>query len=242
MSCEPPGKGTLQVYLLGSVPFETVLALQRRLAYQVAGDREQAVLILCEHPPLVTVGRQGSRTHILCDDEELRARRLRVRWVNRGGGCLLHGPGQLNLYPILPLHHLGLGVRAYLDQLHAVLTATLDDFMIHGESRPKSNGVWVGSRPIAVTGVAVRDWVSYYGAALNLNPDLEPFRLIRWCDPAASPMTSLERERHGAVRTSMVRERLIEHFATQFEFTQTALFFEHPALYPSTFKPAGVPK
>src|SRR5262245_30846503 len=80
----------VQVYLLGPVEFEAALALQRRLAYHVAGDRDVAALLLCEHPPLITVGRQGSWAHILCEPEELKARRWQVRWVNRGGGCLLH--------------------------------------------------------------------------------------------------------------------------------------------------------
>ena len=84
----------LQVYLLGVVDFEAALALQRRLAYEVAGDRDRAALVVCEHPPLITVGRQGSRAHILCDPDELHARRWRVRWVNRGGGCGMLPPGQ----------------------------------------------------------------------------------------------------------------------------------------------------
>src|SRR5262249_29179897 len=80
----------LQVYLLGTVEFEAALALQRLLAYQIAGARDRAALILCDHPPLITVGRQGSRAHILYEPEELQALRWQVRWVNRGGGCMLH--------------------------------------------------------------------------------------------------------------------------------------------------------
>src|SRR4051794_29952651 len=85
----------LQAYLLGQVDFEAALALQRRLVYEIAGDRTRAALILCEHPPLITVGREGSRSHVLCDDAELQGRHWRVRWVNRGGGVWLHLPGQL---------------------------------------------------------------------------------------------------------------------------------------------------
>src|SRR5262245_61745678 len=100
MSLEPPplpapapADSVLQVYLLGAVDFEAALSLQRRLVYEVTGDRACAALVLCEHPPLITVGRQGSHAHILCGPEELRSRRWRIRWVNRGGGCLLHLPG-----------------------------------------------------------------------------------------------------------------------------------------------------
>src|SRR5262245_11387297 len=80
----------LQAYLLGTVEFEAALALQRRLVYQVSGEPGSAAVVMCEHPPLITVGRQGSWSHIHLEPEELRARHWRVRWVNRGGGCLLH--------------------------------------------------------------------------------------------------------------------------------------------------------
>jgi lipoyl(octanoyl) transferase len=220
----------LRIYLLGSVDFEAALALQRRLVYDVAGHRESAVLLLCEHPPLITVGRQGSRSFFHCDDEELRAQQWRVRWVNRGGGCLLHLPGQLAIYPILALDRIGLDLPGYLDRLRSVLAATLDDFAIRcqpGDRRAEMN---VARRPIAVIGAAVRDWVTYYGAALNINPDLAPFRLVRCGDRYQEPMTSLERERHGPLRPALVRERLIEHFAAQFQCDRVSLFFDHPQL------------
>src|SRR5262245_29285328 len=184
------GDAVLQVYLLGPVDFEAALALQRLLVYQVAGDRSCAVLLLCEQPPLITVGREGSRAHVLCEPEELRARRWPVRWVNRGVGCLLHQHGQLAIYPVLALDRFGLGVRAYLERLQDVLVALLDDFGVRGQAQPGKAGVWVGSRPVAGLGVAVRDWVSYYGAALNINPDLTPFRRIHCVGGAEEPMTS----------------------------------------------------
>ena len=220
----------LQAYLLGPVEFEAALTVQRYLVYQVAGDRDGAALLCCEHPPLITVGRQGSRAHILCEPEELRARRWQVRWVNRGGGCVLHLPGQLAVYPILPLDRLGLGIQAYLDRLQDVLRALLDDFSISAETRPGRPGLWVGGRPIAAVGVAVRQWVTYYGAVLNINPDLEPFRRVRCVGGAEEPMTSLERERRGRVRPSLVRERFLEQFAARFPFARTTLFSDHPAL------------
>jgi lipoyl(octanoyl) transferase len=220
----------LQAYLLGAVPFEVALSLQRLLVYEMAGNRDSAALLLCEHPPLITVGRHGSRAHILFEPEELRMLRWPVRWVNRGGGCVLHLPGQLAIYPILALDHQGLGIQAYLERLQRVVVAVLDDFDTCGETCPGRAGVWVGGRLIASVGVAVRDWVAYFGLAFNVNPDLGPFRLVR-CDPLSrEPMTSLERERRGPLRISLVRERFLEHFAKQFGFGRTSLFFHHPAL------------
>jgi lipoyl(octanoyl) transferase len=220
----------VQVYLLGSVNFEAALALQRRLVFEIAGNRAAAALLLCEHPPVISVGRQGSWAHILCDREELRLRRWRVRWVNRGGGCILHMPGQLAIYPILALDRLRLGVQDYLDRFQAALVALLDDFNIRGESHPGQIGLWVKRRPIASVGVAIRDWVTYYGAALNVNPDLQPFRLVLTDGPASRPMTSIEREHYGRLRPAFVRERLLEHFTDRFGFARTSLFFNHPLL------------
>ena len=227
------GAGTdtvLQAYLLGPVEFEAALALQRRLVYTVTGDRGNAFLVLCEHPPLISVGRQGSRTHIRFEPDELRARRWAVRWVNRGGGCLLHVPGQLAVYPVLALDRLGLGVQGYLERLQAVVLAVLDDFGVRGQTRLGQPGVWVGSRMIADVGVAVRSWVSYYGGALNINPALDVFRGVRTGGPVDGPMTSLERERRGPLRPALVRERLLEHFAALFGFSRVSLFSDHPSL------------
>jgi lipoyl(octanoyl) transferase len=225
-----PGSLALQAYLLGEVEFEDALLLQRALAYQVGGARDAAALVLCEHPPLITVGRQGSPGHIRCDHVELRARRWRVRWVNRGGGCLLHLPGQLAVYPVLALDRAGLGLAAYVERLQGVLAAVLDDFGVRAVTRPGQAGVWVGDRLVAGVGVAVRDWVAYFGVVLNVNPDLAPFRLVHTGGPGDGPMTSLARERRGPLRPALVRERLLEHFAAAFGCGRTSLFFGHPLL------------
>src|SRR5262245_22855016 len=86
---------SFDIYLLGLVPFDEAQALQRRLVYDLGERRAIATLMLCEHPPTISVGRNGSRSHIAVDDDELRERSIGVRWVNRGGGCVLHVPGQL---------------------------------------------------------------------------------------------------------------------------------------------------
>lgn len=229
-SALPLAPSVLQAYLLGTVDFEAALALQRRLVYDIAGDPGAAALVLCEHPPLITVGRHGSWNHIRSSPDELRSRRLRIRWVNRGGGCLLHFPGQLAAYPIVPLDRLGLGLRDYLRLLQQTVLAVLDDFGVAGQERPNASGVWVGSRLVASVGVAVRDWVTYYGTVLNVHPPLEPFRLVWVGGPGEPPMTSLQRERRGPVRPSLVRQRFLEHFAARFGFGRISVFSDHPLL------------
>jgi len=187
------------------------------------------------------VGRQGSRAHILCEAQELRARRWRVRWVNRGGGTLLHVPGQLALYPIVPLERFGLGLDDYVQRLVAVGLALLADFDIEGAIHPEIPGIQVGGRLIAAAGVAVRDWVATFGLYLNINPALDLFRQVRWGGPLEAPMTSLERERRGRVRPALVRQRLVEHFANHFACGRQALFTDHPTLNGSGQRAQGVP-
>jgi lipoyl(octanoyl) transferase len=240
---EPKGADgpVLQAYLLGTVEFEAALALQKFLVYQTVAARDTATLLLCEHPPLITVGRLGSRAHILCEPEELVARRWQVRWVNRGGGCVLHTPGQHAVYAVLALDRFGLGVQGYLDRVHQVLIDVLDDFSVRGQMRPGRPGVWAQGRLVAEVGVAVRDWVAYFGAYFNINPDLELMRRVRAGGADEPPMTSLERERRGPLRPSLVRERLLEHFATRFGFPRTALFSDHPQLRARTAPSGTVP-
>jgi lipoyl(octanoyl) transferase len=232
-----PHGTALRAYLLGEVDFEDALALQRALAYQIAGERDAVALVLCEHAPLITVGRQGGPAQILCDPGELRARRWRVRWVNRGGGCLLHVPGQLAVYSVVALDRYRLGLEDYLGRLQQILTAVLDDFSVQAQTRAGEAGLWVGSRLVAGVGVAVRDWVAYYGAFLNVNPDLEPFRLVHSGGPGDGPMTSLVRERRGPLRPALVRQRLLEHYSAAFACERTSIFFHHPLLRRPT--PAG---
>ena len=167
-------KSTLHIYLLPSIDFEIGLALQRYMHYEITGNRAHGALILCEHPSVVTIGREGSSSHIMCEPEELQARQWRVQWVNRGGGCHLHAPGQLAVYPILPLDQLGLSIPVYLERLQQVVVDVLRDFSIHGATRSNQPGVWIGSRPVANVGVAVHDWVTYFGVYVNVNPAFGP--------------------------------------------------------------------
>src|SRR4029077_18782580 len=118
-----PESPPLEIYLLGLADFQEVQLLQRRLVYEVE-ETGGAALVLCEHAPTISVGRSGSRAHIVPDDETLRGLGIGVHWVNRGGGCVLHLPGQLAAYLVVPLQTNGLTVTAYLTRLNqAILEA-----------------------------------------------------------------------------------------------------------------------
>src|SRR3984957_16698051 len=134
MMASPPDAPPLEIYLLGLVDFEEVQQLQRRLVYDL-GDHGGASLVLCEHPPTISVGRSGSRLHINADDAELRAMGIKVHWVNRGGGCVLHLPGQLAAYFAVPLDSFGLNLQGYLNRLHLSIMRVLGEFDLTGSLR-----------------------------------------------------------------------------------------------------------
>ena len=158
--------------MLGLVDFSEVQQLQRRIVYEL-GEQGGAVLILCEHPPTISVGRSGSRAHIGPDDETLQAMGIKVHWVNRGGGCVLHLPGQLAAYFALPLDTFGLNLQGYLDRLHATIMMVLEEFDLAGSVRADLPGVFSGPARIATVGVAVSRSIAYHGLTLNVGPYLE---------------------------------------------------------------------
>lgn len=221
------GRG-LRAYFLGCVPFDAALALQRRLVFDVSGDRAAAVVV-CEHPPGLTVGREGSRAHIRLSPKELSARGWGVRWVARGGGVMLHLPGQVAVYPILPLAELNLNPAEYACRFTGILADAVAGFGVPFEVSSDRPGVRVRGRPIAHVGLAVRSGVSAFGAVLNVNPDLELVRGV-WTDGDPVPMTSLERESPLRVRIPAVRQQLVERLAAGFGFDRVSVFHTHPAL------------
>ena len=113
---------SLEVHLLGIVDFDAAMLLQKHLVYEISGRNDRfGTLLICEHPPLITIGREGSRSDVLADEQELTSRNLDVRWMNRGGGAVVHGPGQLAVYPILPLDRLGCGLGDYRERLRTAV-------------------------------------------------------------------------------------------------------------------------
>jgi lipoyl(octanoyl) transferase len=227
---QPPDRA-LCAYLLGTLEFDALLALQRRLVYDVGGDRTTAAIILCDHPAGITIGREGSRSHVRPNPEDLHARGWPVRWVSRGGGAMLHVPGQVACYPIFPLDALGFTPARYLEQLQAVAVDLLRVYGVAGEPDPAHPGVRANGRRMVHVGAAVRDNVSCFGMIVNADPDLEPFRDVR-CDGDPVPMTSLARESAHRVRVTGVRQHLLELITARFGFGRVSIFHTHPGALP----------
>ncbi|MCS7269529.1 MAG: hypothetical protein NZ703_00445 [Gemmataceae bacterium] len=219
----------LQAYLLGTVDWDTLLLLQRRLIYEVTDTPSTTAVILCEHPPSLTIGREGSREHVRLDWAELQRRGWPVRWHARGGGVMLHLPGQLACYPLVVLEQWGWTPAAYVQRLQSCLITFLHSYGLTATADPCRPGVRIGQRRIAHIGVAVRYGVTCFGAVLNVDPDLRLFHRVH-CDGDEQPMTSLQREIGSRFRVSGVRQRLLELLQQELQIERLSIFHTPPDL------------
>ena len=180
---------------LGTVPYVEGLELQRDLARRrITGEIDEDLLLLLEHPPVVTLGRTAKEAHIVSSPERLRARGVEVHEVERGGDVTFHGPGQLVGYPILDLKRHRQDLHWYLRQVEEALIVALGAVGIDAERHSGYTGVWTKGRKIASIGVHARDWVTWHGFALNVTTDLSYFELIVPCGIPQVQMTSVARE------------------------------------------------
>ena len=221
----------VEVYMLGTLDFDVALALQQRLVYELSGRNDgQIALLICEHPNLITIGRQGSRDHIRLSDRGLARRQVALRWVNRGGGCLLHTPGQLALYPIVPLAWYGLSVGEYLQRLQSGMLQALAELRVTSHTRPGRHGIWGRGGQLAVFGAAVKHWTTYYGAYLNVRPATGIFPYVDSDPVDHTPMSSLSAQRQRPLSISAVRSALVPHLSAAFGCQRYHLYSGHPLL------------
>jgi lipoyl(octanoyl) transferase len=226
-----PESTPFEIYLLGLVDFQEVQLLQRKMTYEL-GERGGVALVLCEHPPTISVGRAGSRAHIVPDDEVLRSLGIQVHWVNRGGGCVLHLPGQLVAYLAMPLEANGLSVTGYVARLHQAILDVLEEFELHGSIRPDLAGVFLGQARVATVGVAVSRWIAYHGFTLNVGPFLDLFDILDepGIVPASLRQTSMESRRQRYTSMPKVRETLIRSLERVFGLERHHVYTRHPLI------------
>jgi lipoyl(octanoyl) transferase len=222
----------LHVHLFGLVPHDDFEHLQRRLAYE-SGSRNDGLisLLVAEHPPLITIGRAGSRAHIECDAEMLEREQLEVEYVTRGGGCVLHGPGQLSIAFAAPLVRLKWSVGGYLRRLQQGLEQTVKSLGITPRIREEHFGVWGRSGLLAALGIHVRHGIASYGAYLNVCPETRLHSRIATVAHDAQPsFGALLAEKPSAGRMGNVRATLSECMARALGCEQFELFTGHPLL------------
>jgi lipoyl(octanoyl) transferase len=213
---------SLRIRRLGRVPYGRGLELQERL---VAERQKGAVgdqLLLLEHEPVFTLGRNARAENVLYPAELLRQRGFDVHETGRGGDVTYHGPGQIVGYPILDLSPDRRDVHRYVRDLEEVMVRTCADYGVEAGRIAGLTGTWVGREKIGAIGVRISRWVTSHGFALNVSTDLAAFELIVPCGIRDKGVTSLERLLGRAVPLDEVMDRIAAHFAAVFDATPVA--------------------
>jgi lipoyl(octanoyl) transferase len=173
-------KPVCAAFRLGLIDYETALKLQNQLTRarmeEVTGD----VLLLLQHPPVITMGKSGKVQNVLAP-QAIQEKGIKVIFTDRGGDVTYHGPGQMVIYPILNLRLHGLSVPGYVWKLEETVIRLLDRFGVKARRIEKLRGVWVENEKVAALGVHLSRWISKHGLALNVNTNLDPFDLINPC-------------------------------------------------------------
>ncbi|HLW82726.1 MAG TPA: lipoyl(octanoyl) transferase LipB [Candidatus Acidoferrales bacterium] len=213
---------------LGLISYGPAFELQRRLVSARKIDAVPDVLLLCEHPHVVTLGRNGHQENLLASAQLLRQMNVEFHHSDRGGDITYHGPGQIVGYPILNLAAIRRDVGWYMRQLEETLIRATAEFGIEAGRRAGMTGVWVeassdsadgrvaGAEKLGAIGVHLSRWVTSHGFAYNVSTDLRYFDLIVPCGLRGKRATSLERLLGRAVRRDDATSRIVKHFARIF--------------------------
>lgn len=232
------------VHLLGPVDFDVAMALEQRLVYETSGRTDgRAVLLLCEHQNLISVGRDGSRGHIRLDSDELRSRQVDVRWTNRGGAAVAHTSGQLAVYPIVPLEPYGMTVGEYLQRLQRGILEALRDLRLSCSIPAGRFGVWGRSGQVVAIGAAVKHWTTYHGAFINVRPAMQLVRRVDTDLWNQAPMSCLAAERSRPPTMQQVRSHVIRRLTAALGCPKYHLYTGHPLLsWARDIQKAGKPR
>jgi lipoyl(octanoyl) transferase len=209
---------SVEVRRLGLIPYADALALQRTLVEERKADRIDDLLLLVEHPDVLTLGVRGDggRSHVLATAGALAARHIDIFETGRGGDITYHGPGQVVGYPILDLNPDRRDVHRYVRDLEEVLIRVAADYGVEAGRVAGLTGVWVGREKLAAIGVRIARWITSHGFALNVTTDLSGFDLIVPCGLADRSVTSLERLLGRKVDRSEIEDRVVAHFCRVF--------------------------
>jgi lipoyl(octanoyl) transferase len=227
-------KQTVTYKDLGLVEYKTAWDQQERLlkenvdikiANRTTINEQQSTthyLILCEHPPVYTLGKSGHMENLLLPDEEIADRGIQFFKTNRGGDITFHGPQQIVGYPILDLERFYTDIGRYLRELEEVIIHTLAEYGIKGERSVGETGVWIDvgvpgkERKICAMGVRCSRWITMHGFALNVNTELDYFNNIIPCGIQNKQVTSMQKELGEKLDFEGVKEKLKKNFGEVF--------------------------
>lgn len=209
------------------MPYRPACALQNQIVEARKAGAVPDVLLLCEHPHVITLGRNGKREHLRAGERLLAQMNVTFHETNRGGDITYHGPGQIVGYPILDLAQHRRDVRWYVSHLEEVMIRVSADFGVIARRVADRHGIWVdvpsGEEKLAALGVHLSRWVTSHGFAYNVSTDLRYFDLIVPCGIAGKRATSLERVLDRAVSRAEVTPKLVSHFGHVFGCEMTAV-------------------
>jgi lipoyl(octanoyl) transferase len=217
---------------LGLIGYAEAYALQKRIVAARKTDEIEDVLLLCEHPHVITQGRNGKREHLLAGENVLRQKGVEFHETSRGGDITYHGPGQIVGYPVLNLAAIRRDVVWYVRMLEEIMIRASSDFGVHATRETGKTGIWAvpnvaaadhrgrladsATEKLGAIGVHISRWVTSHGFAYNVSTDLRFFDLIVPCGIADRKATSLEKLLSRKVDSPEAAARLKKHFAEVF--------------------------
>tara|TARA_B110000014_G_C20072696_1_gene559607 strand:+ start:224 stop:862 length:639 start_codon:yes stop_codon:yes gene_type:complete len=198
---------------LGMSRYEDAWNLQKQLQSQRISGQIEDHLLLVEHFPVYTLGKNSPKEHLLVQESES----ISIIQTDRGGNITFHGPGQLVGYPILDLNHYKKSVSWYMRELEQLIIDVLKEYNINAGRKKGLTGTWVRDKKIAALGVRISKWVTMHGFSLNINPDLKYYQGIIPCGISEYGVTSMAKILGENVPSMMeIKETLVKHFISKF--------------------------
>ncbi len=217
----------MKTFDLGIQPYDKVWRLQRETQQGLIAGTAEPTLLVCEHYPVITVGRSAKRENIIASEELLKEKGVIVRDIERGGDVTYHGPGQVVLYPLIDLHAYKKDVGWYMRALENVVLRTLRGFDLEGKTICGKTGVWMSdTKKIASIGIRISRWRTLHGLSLNVLDCTQGFSLINPCGFSDITVTSIAQERakdpqeNKKYLIDLSKRTLVENFLSEFSLAQ----------------------
>ena len=210
------GTRSISVFDLGLIPYDESFQLQLELFESIRKNDLPGVLLLLEHPPIITIGSNRSTENLLAEQDVLSEKGIDVVQSNRGGDITLHAPGQLICYPVFNLKYFKKDLTLFVHNLEEVIIETLNTYDISGSRIKKHRGVFAGTKKIASIGLKVRKWITNHGLSLNINIDLSYFENIIACGLKDFSQTSMSEILGKDIPINDVKELIQKSFENIF--------------------------
>ncbi|HHY23741.1 MAG TPA: lipoyl(octanoyl) transferase LipB [Clostridiaceae bacterium] len=218
----------IRIAKLGRVDYQESLELQEKLMKEIQSGEGEDILLLVEHPPVLTLGRSGKYNNVIVSEEVLKSQGVTIYEVSRGGDVTYHGPGQIVGYPIMDLKKHGRDIKDFVWKIEEVFIRLLKEeygIEAHREEK-KFTGVWIGEEKITAMGIAVKRWVTMHGFAFNVNTNLDHFKWIIPCGLANRGVTSLEKITGMTQDFERLNSLVINYFCQVFELERETVSLE----------------